>query len=346
MSRPRQVPSIVRQGAFGTRDVLLKLTDRSHETISSLRRDVEMLRNTLSDLMAMAGGQGGPHGCAQRQHAPQEALPPTPATLPAPQPDTTAPGSETPGPATPTPMPAVTVAAVNGISAPSPSSGTAERAGSSDGEFTKQTSPPAPNWEAPEEPRFIGPTRSAYSLEAGDRALSRLGVPKFDNSLQGGQRTPSGAGTPRRGRASSSDGSFWESCDAAEFARLIRVFQEEVESVYPCLQIDRLVQNSAEILQVARMPEYAAQDAATDRDGRVGIKDLHLAKLAIATAIVIEGHGQSEDSAMLVAPVECSVLSILKPKRELRDLQLLILLVSPPSNPQDDDASTAELNDD
>lgn len=103
----------------------------------------------------------------------------------------------------------------------------------------------------------------------------------------------------------------------------MQVFQEEVESVYPCLQTDRLIQNSAELLQMGRMSE----DAAASRAGPVGIKDLHLAKLALATATVIEGHGCSEDSATLVASVEGSVLSILKPSWDLKDLQLLILLV-------------------
>ncbi|KLU92635.1 hypothetical protein MAPG_11580 [Magnaporthiopsis poae ATCC 64411] len=298
-----------------------------HETISSLRQDVEVLRNTLSEWMATAREHGDPHGWAQWQpNTPRDLPPATPAaTLPARQPDTAAPRTETPEAAASTPMPVI-----NGVAAPSSASGAPQAQGGSvfESGSAQQTSPPASNWSAPEEPRFIGPTRSAYSLEAGDRALSRLGVPTFDdNPLQSGQQTPNGngAGTPRRRSASdNSDARFWEKCDAVEFARLIEVFREEVESVYPCLQTERLVRNSAELLQMGRMSE----DAVASRAGSIGIKDLHLAKLALATATVIEGNGRiEEDSATtLVASVERSVLSVLKPSWELKDLQLLILL--------------------
>jgi hypothetical protein len=140
-----------------------------------------------------------------------------------------------------------------------------------------------------------------------------------------GQESP--AESPRQPSGNTED-QFWETCDAAEFTRLITIYQEEIESVYPCLNTGSLIKYAPAIPELGRMPEDEIRKTIETRRLSLTVKDVHLAKLAMATTIVIEGHGKSEKSSKLVEPVERSLLSILEPSRELKDLQLFIALVS------------------
>lgn len=123
------------------------------------------------------------------------------------------------------------------------------------------------------------------------------------------------------------DEEFWKGCNLSEFARLIRVFQEEVESVYPCLDTNYLISNAPEVIRLGQLSKDSTQNITDRQDSCIGLKDLQLARIAIATAMVIEGHGKSDNSTAMVISVERSVMSILQPSSGLKDLQLLILLV-------------------
>ncbi|KXJ86873.1 hypothetical protein Micbo1qcDRAFT_167953 [Microdochium bolleyi] len=180
-----------------------------------------------------------------------------------------------------------------------------------------------PSYTAPEEPRFLGPTRPAYSLQVGERALSRLGIPLYEVPPASGQQTPARSPTPQDVDQAKL---FWERCDCAEFARLMNVFQEEIESIYPCIESEYLVDNAAEIIELARLPDNEVQQAVQDRDGRVSVKDLQLAQLTIALALIVQGHGTTPTSSKMIASVERSILNILEPSRELKSLQLLSIL--------------------
>ncbi|KAF5563799.1 hypothetical protein FPHYL_4996, partial [Fusarium phyllophilum] len=86
--------------------------------------------------------------------------------------------------------------------------------------------------EMPKQPQFVGPTRSAFGILVSERSLNRMGVPKFDSM------PPSGAQSPIEPALDSiNDLSFWHCCTASDITKYLVNFQEEVESVYPFIDI-------------------------------------------------------------------------------------------------------------
>lgn len=176
----------------------------------------------------------------------------------------------------------------------------------------------------PKQPQFVGPTRSAFSIAIGEEALTQRGIPEFDPPPPSGVQSP--VGSPKQG-PTTLDAAFWQRCGTDEIVRLITVFQEEVESVYPCTDTDYLAGAASDIVTWGRAPEDADPSTLTPLE-TLTFKDFQIAKVAIATAIVIEAHGKTENSTMMVDSVERNVSRILKPASDLKDLQLLTILVS------------------
>lgn len=178
----------------------------------------------------------------------------------------------------------------------------------------------------PKQPQFVGPTRSAYSIEIGERSLTRMGIPSYEPPLLSGPQSPIGS----QHHTTSLDAGFWQQCDVSEVLRLLDVFQEEVGSVYPCIDTDDLAAGASDILNWGRQRETddleSSGNLESSGDG-LCFKDFQLAKVAIATSIVVEEHGKTEHSTMMVESVERSVSRILKPTSDLKDLQLLVILV-------------------
>ena len=178
--------------------------------------------------------------------------------------------------------------------------------------------------DTPKQPQFVGPTRSAYSFEVGERSLTDMGIPSFD--LPPPSRPQSLVGSPRE---SSSGGDFWKRCTASEVARLLEVFEEEIESVYPCIDSQALAASASQILEYGRLEERGCEAVGlTGGVQNFGLKDFQIAKAAIATAIVIEGHGSNEDSQMLAESVKDGVSWVRNTEVDLKDIQLLATLVS------------------
>lgn len=183
--------------------------------------------------------------------------------------------------------------------------------------------------EVPKEPRFIGPTRSAYSIEIGQRSLTRMGIPSYETMpSQSGPQSPAASASHQ---TTALDADFWQRCDVQEIRRLLDVFDEEVASVYPCLDTSDLSARAADIINwgIAEEADDAAAAAASSGSSKNELcrQDFQLAKVAIATAIVVEQYGKNEDSTMMVESAEQSVSRILRPASSLKDLQLLLILV-------------------
>ncbi|KAH7021489.1 uncharacterized protein B0I36DRAFT_388179 [Microdochium trichocladiopsis] len=281
----------------------------SAASFTALTEDVKLLRDTLAGWIASTRVSGD-----------------SPAPAPAAASDLIA--ASSPTPVAPGPNPAsVSLPPLRSCraSVSGPAAGSVSAASPRNLEEDLMGPPDLASRVGREEPRFIGPTRSAYSFQAGGQALSRLGIPALDTAPVSGQQTPSA--TPPQQPDAAPDELFWTRCDRAEFERHIAVFQEEVESVYPCVESEELIRKAGDILEFARGADDAGY-AAADPSSRhhVSTKEVHLATLAVATAIVLEGHGKTTTSSSLVKPVERSVLNILEPSRELKDLQLLSLL--------------------
>lgn len=169
-----------------------------------------------------------------------------------------------------------------------------------------------------------------------------MGIPSFDLVPQSDAQSPDSSSevTPEEeigGLAAVTttalDKNFWQRCDVVEVRRLLDVFQDEVTSVYPCVDVDYLDAGADQILLYGR-GEAGAEAHVNDRSvhenniSPLDIRDFWLAELAIATAIVVEMHGRNEESTMMVESVEKNVSRISKPEGDLKELQLLAILVS------------------
>lgn len=167
----------------------------------------------------------------------------------------------------------------------------------------------------PKEPQFVGPTRSAFGIIIGERSLTRMGIPTYD------PLPPSGAQSPVAGVVAGDCVDYWQTLTVAELVRLLTVFQEEVESVYPFLNIGEQAARGEQMLRVLRNEQLACDD--------VGFtpKDVEIVKVAMATAIVLETHGKKELSSMIVQSVENNVSVIARPEVDLKEIQLITMLV-------------------
>lgn len=170
--------------------------------------------------------------------------------------------------------------------------------------------------EMPKQPQFVGPTRSAFGILVSERSLNRMGVPKFDSM------PPSGAQSPIEPALDSiNDLSFWHCCTASDITKYLVNFQEEVESVYPFIDIAEYIAQSKEILQAIRGGGF-------EDEGRVSSKDIDIAKVAISTGILLEEPSKLELATAIVDSVQTNVSSILSPQVDLKEVQLLAMLVS------------------
>lgn len=180
----------------------------------------------------------------------------------------------------------------------------------------------------PKHPQFVGPTRPAYGLMIAERSLNRMGIP---SSPSGGSApgSPEGSQTDAAAPAVSTESEFWAQCTPEEAVRLISVFEEEVESVYPYTDIMQLASRSEDILRIIRMP--ALLDDAAAANGALPAltqSDIDLAKIAVAIGIAIEAHGKNVLCSAIAATVEEHVLRISQAEVSLKNIQLLITLVS------------------
>ncbi|KAM0237835.1 hypothetical protein ACHAP5_008904 [Fusarium lateritium] len=162
-------------------------------------------------------------------------------------------------------------------------------------------SPASTRGEIPKEPQFVGPTRSAFGILVSERSLNRMGVPKFDSMPPSGVQSPTEE--PTNGRRIT-DLSFWDCCTDSDVTKYLVSFREEVESVYPFIDIGEYIALSKEILQTIQA----------------------LARVAVAIGILLEDPGDIDLSIALVGSVETTVSSILSPQVDLKEVQLLTML--------------------
>ncbi|KAI5457645.1 fungal-specific transcription factor domain-containing protein [Mariannaea sp. PMI_226] len=169
----------------------------------------------------------------------------------------------------------------------------------------------------PKGPQFVGPTRPAFGIIIGERSLTRMGIPTYESLPPSGAQSPA---SPAREFASLDN--YWEDLTPHELARLMTVFQEEIESVYPFINIGEQAAKADQIVHAIRH-----EDLLSDTPG-LGLtsEDVDIAKVAMATAIVLETYGKTELSTVIISSVEKNVHVIARPKVTLKGIQLLTML--------------------
>ncbi|KAK6221796.1 fungal specific transcription factor [Colletotrichum tabaci] len=161
----------------------------------------------------------------------------------------------------------------------------------------------------PKQPQFDGPTRSAFSLKVAETSLTKMGISANDPAPETVNESldPTRYPTPEQSEASQwmqgTDVLLTISLD--EFVRLLEVFEEEVEIVYPFVDTRELISKSAAIrAYVEENSDFTAATASTAPSTGVEIKDVILARIAVAISMVVESHGKNPTSNKLVDPVK------------------------------------------
>lgn len=174
----------------------------------------------------------------------------------------------------------------------------------------------------PKHPQFVGPTRPSYGLVIAERSLTQMGIPASPSP------SPSGAPSPAEPeQQEATDLEFWAECSPDEMARLLGVFEEEVESVYPFTDILELAPSSEQILQAIRDPSMLDSAPRGVHEPFLTSTDVAMAKLAVATGIAIEAHGKNDLCAAIVESVETGIARISRTEVDLKGIQLLMILV-------------------
>ncbi|KAH7110169.1 fungal-specific transcription factor domain-containing protein [Dactylonectria macrodidyma] len=179
-----------------------------------------------------------------------------------------------------------------------------------------------PREGVPKQPQFVGPTRSAFSIMMGERSLNRMCIPTFESS------PPSSAQSPTLSRSPlATDIGYWDHCTASDITKFLVVFQEEVESVYPFIDIGEYALRSQEILAAIRNGSPLNDDVSdTSSVITLSSKDIEIAKVAAAIGIVLETNGANDLSSAIVESVERNVARISNPRVDLKEVQLLTML--------------------
>ncbi|KAJ4011864.1 hypothetical protein NW752_004261 [Fusarium irregulare] len=188
---------------------------------------------------------------------------------------------------------------------PSPASSTSHLVGNQNA-----NSPASTRGPVPVQPQFVGPTRSAFGLLVSEHSLNRMGIPKFDSMPPSGAQSPIEPQTSHLG--------FWDSCNASDVTKYLVLYQEEVDSVYPFVDIGEYIAQSKEILHIIQ--------GKRGLDETLCDKDVALARVAMATGIILDEPGGVELSAAIVESVENSVSCIGSPQADLKEIQLLTML--------------------
>ena len=149
-----------------------------------------------------------------------------------------------------------------------------------------------------------------------------MGIPSFE--LPPASCPQSAVGSPRD-EAPSKLG-FWQRYGTSEISRLLGVFQEEVETVYPFIDSQALAAFAPQILEFGRLERDNGVLGPSGEVQGFGFKDFQLAKVAIAIGMVVEEHGKVEDSQAMVESVRNSAARIPNEEVDLKDVQLLTIL--------------------
>ncbi|KAH6954081.1 hypothetical protein BKA56DRAFT_603857 [Ilyonectria sp. MPI-CAGE-AT-0026] len=174
----------------------------------------------------------------------------------------------------------------------------------------------------PKQPQFVGPTRSAFSIMIGERSLNRMYIPTFESLPPSSAQSPTLLRSPL-----ATDIGSWDHCTASDITKFLIVFQEEVESVYPFIDIGEYALRSQEMLAAIRNSSPLNGDV-SDISSVITLssKDIEIAKVAVAIGIVLETNGTNDFSGAIVESVERNVARISNPRADLKQVQLLTML--------------------
>ena len=181
-------------------------------------------------------------------------------------------------------------------------------------------------------PRYVGHTSSAFSFGVAKSSLRSMGmdadVENVDDGMRSDLTTPSN--TPRPFERALNPIDTMSFISITEANRLIDVYEEEVGTLYPFLNVEELKLhiNRHYTFALPVSNQSVSVSRSSEEEKTLEAYDLHLIRMAMAIASVIEGCGHSDLSTRLVDEVQSFIeQGICMVPAHLRGLQVLTLMV-------------------
>lgn len=183
--------------------------------------------------------------------------------------------------------------------------------------------------------RFQGPTSSAFNIDVAKSSLQTMGL--TDPSLTDAQAhdyEDLASASPQQRHTSNplapsqyGKDPIW-SIAKDEAIRLCRVYDEEIGIMYPMLDIEQIIEKADRLFTFT---EAATKTGLIDRskpsaDSMHG-PDINILKMVLATALILEGGGQSELGSALFETVKGAGESKLGETPDIAGLRLLVVMV-------------------
>ncbi|KAL9020687.1 MAG: hypothetical protein Q9185_002135 [Variospora sp. 1 TL-2023] len=180
--------------------------------------------------------------------------------------------------------------------------------------------------------RFQGPTSSAFSIDVANSSLQTMGLAATSlTEVEGHDYEELASTTPQQRQASDVSPGFikdpiW-SIGKEEAIRLCRVYEEEIGIMYPMLDIEHVIDHSVKMFTSA---PAATEPRSVDRPqlnaSGLDNSDCDVLSMVLATALFLEGGGQSELGSILFDAVRPACESKLGEPPDIGGLRLLVIM--------------------
>lgn len=188
------------------------------------------------------------------------------------------------------------------------------------------------------QPHYQGPTSSAFSFDVARSSLQTMGItsPEMQEGVfNDGEPTP--RGSPQQLRAPTAPTApmaihpnkdpLWK-IGKEEALRLCRVYEEEMGLMYPMLDMEKTLTQANMLF---RFTEAATKSSLMNPNmpgpDKLGNNDVYILKMVLATALIVEGEGQSDLGRELYESCREAIEGRLSGPVKIKGLILLVLVV-------------------
>ncbi|KAH8597525.1 fungal-specific transcription factor domain-containing protein [Bisporella sp. PMI_857] len=181
----------------------------------------------------------------------------------------------------------------------------------------------------PTRPKFVGPTSAAFGFGVANSTLQRIGVPiaELVNSPTLNSAVASRQGSPDEvPNAAENHVDPLCAMNLTDIYRLINVYKEEINPIYPFMPIHDIIQKAPHTyenyLAFSSLSSSSSRRMSDDNE-----KEVRILKTIMASALVVEGQGESRIGQKLAESAENSHgRSVREVEVDIKELQILTLM--------------------
>ncbi|KIW06776.1 hypothetical protein, variant 2 [Verruconis gallopava] len=191
-----------------------------------------------------------------------------------------------------------------------------------------------PGRQLPKHPEFRGPTSAVFNLGVAKSSLQHMGITGGEDGPEEGlttqdvtpSATPPPMIQPDLPKSLHADKDAIWSLNKDEAVRLIHVWQDEMGTMYPIVDIDRLIRHTHLLftfMEAAR--RSGLMEASLPGADAIHDDQTNCLKLIVAIALTLEGSGKSDLGRRLWDCVKASIETISFNPPDVKGLQMLVL---------------------